>query len=147
MANFGYGYLKLDFLYAAAAEGIRHDPAITRAQTLRRGLEAIRRGAGEQTFILGCGCPLGAAVGIVDGMRIGPDVAPYWGASAGGAGEPGTALAIDAILARSFMHRQLWLNDPDCVMLRAKETQALERRARGARVDHRSVGRDAADLG
>ena len=121
--DFGYHYLKLDFLYAAAAEGVRHDPKMTRAETLRRGLEAIRRGAGEHTFILGCGCPLGAAVGLVDGMRIGPDVAPYWGATAGATGEPGTALAIDAILARSFMHRRWWLNDPDCLMLRAKETR------------------------
>jgi len=121
--EFGFQYLKLDFLYAAAAEGIRHDPSITRAQTLRRGLEAIRRAAGERTFILGCGCPLGPAVGIVDGMRIGPDVAPYWGSNVGAAGEPGTALAIEAILARSFMHRRLWLNDPDCLMLRAKETR------------------------
>jgi alpha-galactosidase len=121
--DFGYDYLKLDFLYAAAAEGIRHDPTVTRAQTLRRGLDAIRRGAGERTFILGCGCPLGTAVGIVDGMRIGPDVAPYWGATAAATGDPGTALAIDAILARSFMHRRLWLNDPDCLMLRAKETR------------------------
>ncbi|HVN28303.1 MAG TPA: hypothetical protein VMT64_07440, partial [Candidatus Binataceae bacterium] len=121
--EFGYHYLKLDFLYAAAAEGIRHDSSLTRAETLRRGLEAIRRGAGERAFILGCGCPLGPAVGVVDGMRIGPDVAPYWGASTGATGEPGTALAIDAILARSFMHRRLWLNDPDCLMLRAKETQ------------------------
>ena len=121
--HFGYDYLKLDFLYAASAEGIRHDPALTRAQTLRRGLEAIRRGAGERTFILGSGCPLGAAVGIVDGMRIGPDVAPYWGATAGAAGEPATALAINAILARSFMHRRWWLNDPDCLMLRTKETR------------------------
>jgi len=119
--DFGYDYLKLDFLFAAAAEGIRHDPGLTRAQTLRRGLEAIRRGAGEKTFILGCGCPLGPGIGIVDGMRIGPDVAPHWGTAAGV--EPGTAYAIDAIVARSFMHRRLWLNDPDCVMLRAKETR------------------------
>ena len=120
--DFGYQYLKLDFLYDAAAEGIHHDRSLTRAQTLRRGLEAIRRGGGERTFILGCGCPLAPAVGIVDGMRIGPDVAPFWGDSSGPAGEPGTALAIDAILARSFMHRRLWLNDPDCLMLRAKKT-------------------------
>jgi alpha-galactosidase len=118
--EFGYDYLKLDFLFAAAAEGLRYDSSLTRAEALRRSLQAIRRGAGESAFILGCGCPLGPAVGIVDGMRIGPDVAPYWGA---GGAEPGTALAIDAIVARSFMHRRLWLNDPDCVMLREKETQ------------------------
>jgi alpha-galactosidase len=117
--EFGYGYLKLDFLFAAAADGRRHDPNLTRAQILRRGLETIRRGAGDETFLLGCGCPLGSAVGVVDGMRIGPDVAPYWGGDV----EPGTGLAINAIIARSFMHRRLWLNDPDCLMLRVSETR------------------------
>ena len=119
--EFGYSYLKLDFLYAAAAEGTRFDPAITRAETLRRGLEAIRAGAGDETFLLGCGCPLGQAIGIVDAMRIGPDVSPFWGA--GGAEDPSTVHALDAIVARSFMHRRLWLNDPDCLMLRASETR------------------------
>jgi alpha-galactosidase len=118
--EFGYAYLKLDFLFAAAAEGRRHDSNITRAEMLRRGLEAIRAGAGDDTFILGCGCPLGPAVGVVDGMRIGPDVAPYWGSSAR---DPSTVYALDAIIARSYMHRRLWLNDPDCLMLRARETQ------------------------
>jgi len=120
--KFGYTYLKLDFLYAAAAEGRRHARNLTRAETLRRGLEAIRRGAGDGAFLLGCGCPLGQAVGIVDGMRIGEDVAPYWESSAQEMGVPGTAQALEAVLARSFMHRQLWLNDPDCLMLRARET-------------------------
>ena len=119
--EFGYSYLKLDFLYAAAAEGQRHDGSLTRAETLRAGLDAVREGAGEDAFILGCGCPLGTAIGVVDGMRIGPDVSPYWGS--GGAGDPSTVHALDAIIARSFMHRRLWLNDPDCLMLRARETR------------------------
>jgi alpha-galactosidase len=121
--DFGYSYLKLDFLYAAGAPGRRHDPNLTRGETIRRGLEAIRAGAGDDAFILGCGCPLGQAVGIVDGMRIGPDVSPFWGSTASGTGDPSTVYALDAIIARSFMHRRLWLNDPDCLMLRARETR------------------------
>ncbi|MGO9453130.1 MAG: glycoside hydrolase family 36 protein [Candidatus Binataceae bacterium] len=117
----GYSYLKLDFLYAAAAEGVRKDANLTRAETLSIGLRAIRAGAGDSAFILGCGCPLGQAIGIVDGMRIGPDVSPFWGGA--GSGDPSTVHALDAIIARSFMHRRLWLNDPDCLMLRASETQ------------------------
>ena len=35
---------------------------------------------------------------------------------------PATAFALAATKARQFMHRRLWLNDPDCVMLRARET-------------------------
>jgi alpha-galactosidase len=126
--GFGYSYLKLDFLFAGAAEGKRFDPDLTRAEMLRAGLDAIRAGAGDDSFILGCGCPLGPAVGIVDGMRIGPDVAPYWGASAS---DPSTVHALDAIIARSFMHRRLWLNDPDCLMLRARDTK-LNAEERGA---------------
>jgi alpha-galactosidase len=134
--DFGYSYLKLDFLYAAAAPGRRHDSNLTRGETLRHGLEAIRQGAGDDAFILGCGCPLGQAIGVVDGMRIGPDVSPFWGSTASGAGDPSTVYALDAIIARSFMHRRLWLNDPDCLMLRARETRltADERAALAATI-------------
>ncbi len=154
--EFGYSYLKLDFLYAGAAEGVRHDPDMTRAAALRAGLDAIRSGAGGDAFILGCGCPLGPAVGVVDGMRIGPDVAPSWDESRG---DPSTVHAIDAVIARSFMHRRLWLNDPDCLMLRARETRlnAEERGALAAVIamsggmllisdDMRLLERDAAEL-
>ena len=126
--EFGYSYLKLDFLFAGAAQGKRFDSNLTRAEMLRAGLEAIRAGAGNEAFILGCGCPLGPAVGIMDGMRIGPDVAPYWGSSAE---DPSTVHALDAIIARSYMHRRLWLNDPDCLMIRARETR-LNAEERGA---------------
>ncbi len=134
--EFGYSYLKLDFLYAAAAPGRRHDPNLTRGETIRHGLEAIRSGAGDDAFILGCGCPIGQAIGVVDGMRIGPDVSPFWGSTASGAGDPSTVHALDAIIARSFMHRRLWLNDPDCLMLRARETRlsADERAALAATI-------------
>jgi alpha-galactosidase len=134
--DFGYSYLKLDFLYAAAAPGRRHDPNLTRGETLRHGLEAIRAGAGDDAFILGCGCPIGQAIGIVDGMRIGPDVSPFWGSTTSGAGDPSTVYALDAIVARSFMHRRLWLNDSDCLMLRARRTRltADERAALAATI-------------
>lgn len=77
IADWGYRIQKLDFLFAAARLGVRHDRSATRAMALRRGLEAVRSGAGESSFLLGCGCPLGPAVGVVDAMRIGSDVTPY----------------------------------------------------------------------
>lgn len=126
--QWGYRILKLDFLYAAALPGVRADPGVTRAAALRRGLTAIREGAGEDAFLLGCGCPLGPAIGVVDGMRIGPDVAPFWenwisrwlnrrrhGVA--------TAHAVRNVLTRAFMHRRLWLNDPDCLLVRATDTR------------------------
>ena len=125
----GFTYLKLDFTYAPAAEGVFHDPGLTPAQRVRAGYDAVRRGAGDDAFILGCGAPLGAVVGVVDGMRIGADVAPHWALKddqyrpgAYELGEPATRNAWGNTLTRSFMHRHLWLNDPDCVMLRLTET-------------------------
>jgi alpha-galactosidase len=128
LAELGFRYFKLDFLYTAAMQAAAADPSLPRAARLRRGLAAIREGAGAEAFLLGCGSPLGAAVGMVDGMRIGPDVAPHWEPRPAPriAGiehtAPSTQNALAAIYARAFMHRRLWLNDPDCVMARSRGT-------------------------
>ena len=124
--KWGFPYLKLDFLYAASLPGKRHDPTRTRAQALRAGLEIIRNAAGEGTFLLGCGCPLGPAIGLVDGMRIGADVARRWNPSfigieklfKGEADIPAARNASHNTLTRSALHRRWWVNDPDCLLLR-----------------------------
>ncbi len=129
LTEMGFAYEKLDFLYSEAMYADAFDPSVSRAGRLRRGLEAIRRGCGEETFILGCGCPLGPAVGVVDGMRIGPDVAPSWAVNdetpiAGlETTRPSTRNAVRSILNRAWMHRRLWLNDPDCLMSRVTDTR------------------------
>ena len=51
--------------------------AETAASELGRRLLVAAK-AGDDAFLLGCGCPLGPAVGVVDAMRIGADVTPYW---------------------------------------------------------------------
>src|SRR5262245_22727870 len=132
----GFDYLKLDFLYTAAMQATAFDPGLGRAQRLRAGLEAVRAGAGEGAFLLGCGCPLGAAVGVVDGMRIGPDVAPSWAAEPAvripGLEEtlPQVRAAVRSVLARAWMHRRLWLNDPDCLIARTRDTRLSAEEAR-----------------
>ncbi len=128
LVGLGFGYLKLDFLYTAAMRADAADPTVSRAERLRRGLSAIRRGAGPAATLLGCGCPLGAAVGLVDAMRIGPDVAPSWDVDPNlaipgiEATQPSTRSALRSVLARSWMHRRLWVNDPDCLMARGDDT-------------------------
>jgi alpha-galactosidase len=127
----GWCYLKLDYTYAPSFPGQWSDAGLTPAQRVRAGYDAIRRGAGDDTFVLGCGAPLGACIGVVDGMRVGPDVAPWWDpptrydAYVGSA--PATQNAFRNTLARSFQHRRLWLNDPDCLMLRTTDTRLTRR--------------------
>lgn len=126
--EWGYRIQKLDFLYAASLPGVRFDPSATRAQALRLGLDAIRHGAGDDAFLLGCGCPLGPAVGVVDAMRIGADVAPEWAPFLGrvvGADlhALSTKNAIRNTLTRSVLDRAWFLNDPDCLMVRDADTK------------------------
>jgi alpha-galactosidase len=128
--EWGFPYLKLDFLYAASLPGRFSDPGKTRAQVLRSGLELIREAAGEHTFLLGCGCPLGPAIGVVDGMRIGADTARRWNPYFKGitsllkkeASFPSAFNAVHNALTRSDLHQRWWINDPDCLLLRP-ETQ------------------------
>lgn len=124
----GFDYHKVDFLYAGALPApARHEGSCTRAQALRLGLEAVRRGVGEGSFLLGCGSPFGPAVGIVDAMRVSPDVTDRW--------EPRTPLpgleeaascarnAIVTSVLRAPLHRRLWVNDNDCLLLRPVRTE------------------------
>jgi alpha-galactosidase len=62
----GVDYFKIDFLYAGAYAG---------TAALRAGVEAIRRGAGEDAYLLACGAPLLPVVGLCEGCRIGRDTA------------------------------------------------------------------------
>ena len=117
--DWGFRFFKVDFLYAAALPGVRHDRRMTRAQAVRRGLEIIRAAIGNH-FLLGCGAPLGPSIGMVDAMRIGPDVHVDWEPFWQDLSAPSAANAILNSIARSFMHGKLWVNDPDCLVLRPR---------------------------
>jgi alpha-galactosidase len=134
--DWGFDFVKVDFIYSAALKGRHHDATATRAQAYRRGLEMIRRAMGER-FVLGCGGLIAPSVGLVDSHRIGPDVALWWRlppgvpVPAGGkrygrpaSGFPAAENSLRNILTRFWCHRRLWLNDPDCLLAR-DETAAL----------------------
>ncbi len=132
--EWGYPYLKLDFLYASALKGIRHDPTRTRAQVLRSGMEAIREAVGPEVMLLGCGAPLGSMLGLVELMRIGADVSGDWNPSFFGVkafikNEPAVPCArnsIRNILTRADLHQQWWINDPDCLLIRQDSNLTLD---------------------
>ncbi len=129
-----FPYLKLDFLYAAALPGERYDPTLTRAQILRRAFEQLRVVVGPEVYLLGCGAPMGTSIGIFDAMRIGADVSGSWNPKYIGMewpflGEPNMPSARNAIqnvLTRQNMHRKWWINDPDCLLVRADSELTYE---------------------
>jgi alpha-galactosidase len=119
--EWGISFFKIDFLFAAARPGRRHDPTATRAQALRRGVRAIRKAIGGSSFLLGCGAPLGPCVGLVDGMRIGPDVDTNWYPMwRNDLSSVSTQNALRNVVTRAPLHGRLWANDPDCLLVRQR---------------------------
>jgi len=72
----GSSYLKLDFLYIGALPGKRCRD-IPRETAYRNAMQVIREAAGD-AYILACGAPIIPSLGLCDGLRIGPDVSPFW---------------------------------------------------------------------
>ncbi|MEP7136747.1 MAG: glycoside hydrolase family 36 protein [Chloroflexota bacterium] len=120
--SWGYDYLKLDFLYAGAIPGKRYQD-IPREVAYRNAMQVMREAAGD-AYILACGAPVIPSLGLCDGIRVGPDVSPYWmnkplSVWLNNPNDPCTQNSI-----RTSFHR-LWLKplvniDPDVMFFRSK---------------------------
>jgi alpha-galactosidase len=125
----GFEYLKIDFIYAGAMEGIRYNKKMTRIQAYRKGLEIIREAMGDKTFLLGCGAPFGPSIGLVDATRVSTDTAPSFKVPfilkfvnkllfANLETIPSVESAMQQNILRYFFHEHLWINDPDALIVR-----------------------------
>jgi alpha-galactosidase len=119
LAAWGFRYFKLDFLYAGALGGRRHADC-TALEAYREGLRLVRLGAGHEAILLGCGAPLLPSIGLVDAMRIGPDVLPEPVGDPPRAPDPDLAEVARRVRARAWTHGRLWVADPDCLVARAE---------------------------
>ena len=120
VTGWGYRYLKLDFVNAAAVSASRFQSGVGREACYRTAMRLIREAAGPDVYLLGSGAPVLASIGVCDGIRIGPDVGPMWTHYA--TDDPSDATAQNA-LATSVC--RLWLGslldiDPDVVYFRSR---------------------------
>jgi alpha-galactosidase len=118
----GYKYLKLDFLYAGAFPGKHYLPG-PREEIYRQALRVMRNAAGN-AYLLVCGAPIIPSLGLCDGMRIGPDVTPYWlnvpmSVYVNNPNHPSTQNAIRTSLNRIWL-KEIVQVDPDVVFFRSK---------------------------
>jgi alpha-galactosidase len=106
--KWGCTYFKLDANFWGAIHGGRlHDPTATRIEAYRRGMEAIRRGAGDG-FLLGCNHPIWPSLGLIHGSRSSNDIKRSWDR---------VKTTARQNLLRNWQNRTLWWNDPDAVVL------------------------------
>ena len=114
--EWGCRYFKLDAnVWGGFPFGRRHG-AVTSVEAYRSGMAAIRDGAGEGAFILGCNAPMWPSLGCCDGMRVTGDINRNW--------KTFRMLAAECF-RRNWQHGWLWLNDPDCAVLTNQNGSAL----------------------
>ena len=120
--EWGYDYIKIDFLLYGALAGERYDNQKTSAMAFREGLRIIRKCAGDR-LVLNCGSPLFQSVGMCDSMRIGPDVGSHWffplNTLVWQYGNCCVKAGMRYILHNHWMNNKLWRNDPDCLVARS----------------------------
>ncbi len=116
----GWPYLKLDFLYAGAEEGVRAVP-MTGMQAYRRAMAIIVDAAGPDTELLASGAPVLPTVGWFHAFRTGADIA------FGHDPDPRREFLrwqTRCTAARSWMNGVWWWNDADAILLREPYTAA-----------------------
>ena len=116
-AEWGIDYFKLDFIYAGALEG-RRRAAVTGIAAYREGLRLIRAAVGDDAVLLACGAPILPSIGVVDAMRVSPDVGPRYEPPDGDLSQPALRSALATGRARAWQHARWWTNDPDCLIVR-----------------------------
>ena len=100
----GFRYVTNDYLGWAMIPPKYHDPTMTKVEVLRAGLEAVRRGLGDDVFYRTIGGPIGPRMGLANDLRISGD----------SHGDNPAAYYRTAQVW--FYHRRLWLNDPSAVV-------------------------------
>ncbi|GAA2431373.1 alpha-galactosidase [Actinomadura vinacea] len=127
LRDLGVDYYKLDFLYAGALPGL---------SAYRDAIALIRETVGPEAYLLGCGAPILPSAGLFDAMRVGPDIGLTVAPPDGDLSRPSQHAATMTTVARAWQHGRLWVNDPDCLIVRP----AVEDREAWARTVERYGG-------
>lgn len=114
--DWGYRYIKIDLISPRLLPAPYRTNSFNAIRNYRKALQIIRNAVTEDTFILGCTVPIGASVGLADGIRISVDIFERWESLKYVAGQ----------VFKRYHYAQVFVNDPDCLMLRTKDKQDEE---------------------
>lgn len=111
--DWGYELIKIDFVaWSILAAERYHDPTLSAAEVYRKGMEIMRRAAGDKCHILECG-PGAVTTGLIDSMRIEADVNYGFHATAWETYFTHPASSATAAARRYYFHNRTWVNDAD----------------------------------
>ena len=115
--DWGYELIKIDFVaWSILAAEQYYDPTLSSAQVYRKGMEIMRKAAGDKCHILECG-PGAVTTGLIDSMRIELDVNYGFADAAWNTYFLDQASSMSAAAKRYYFHKRTWMNDVDHVCL------------------------------
>jgi hypothetical protein len=121
--EWGFEWLKMDFAYYALFGTGFHDPTMTREEAWSAGMQAIRRGLGEDTFFMGVG-GLGLNFEHLDSMRLTLDSMPIWDfdpeyGEDDHFNQQGLKPTVRTSGRRWYLQDRIWINHPDLMFFRS----------------------------
>lgn len=131
--EWGFRYLKLDFMYAGLLSGAYQagTAAYDHYESACRILTARKKDAqGNPVAYLGCGVPFGASYTHFPLSRIGADTRESWDwfkvKMIRHVGRPSAYISLMDTIGRSYMDNTIFINDPDVVFLRSTNCKLKE---------------------
>lgn len=112
--DWGYRYLKLDMVSDFLVFGRYHKNGAGPIHCLREFFRCVREASHPDTFILSCTSPMFEIAEYVDASRVSVDIFERW---------ESLVKQFHLSLKRFYMHKNLFICDPDCLMIRKSENE------------------------
>lgn len=112
--EWGFRYIKIDLVLGSISAGRHFDSGYNAVKNYRTALEIIRKAVTDDTYLLACTSPIGASIGIVDGVRISEDIFENWEA---------LKRIARPVLKRFYYNGSLFNNDADCFLSRTAKNE------------------------
>src|SRR5574344_380114 len=123
--EWGFRYIKLDFLYAGMLQGkfVNGGTAYQWYNSALRILTSRKTNVkGQHVMYLGCGMPFESSFNYLPLSRIGPDTKETWDVNylrdLHFSGRPGAIGNMQSTLGHAFWDQSIYINDPDVIFLR-----------------------------
>lgn len=113
----GFRYYKIDFIQHPNTYFRRpdlHDPSVSPTEGVRRIMHTVRAAIGYDSYWLACGTEPAAVAGLPDAARVGDDITYRFGTQ---------QVCVRNCAIHFWMNGNLWINDPDFLIVRGADTQ------------------------
>jgi hypothetical protein len=109
----GFRFFKVDYVSDLLDAERLHDERKGPYEALADLFRLIRECVTEESHILGCSLPLECGPGLADSGRTGIDIHNHWGH---------VTWAFDYLSLVTPFHNRVWVNDPDFLIVRGRDT-------------------------